>query len=287
MVHSRLRNKVNIKINIMNYVEKVQLMTGLVVWAGALIGYLSASIYYKKINREELIPFLKYLMIAGSMIGTHQIFEFLSLVTGSVIVYKIGLLISLTGMVFYLFSLEKFYNRKLYVRELSIVVAIVAIYLFLKPVEFTVLDFHLEHHSIFLWSLAWFVLFMYWNICILFEQKNVGQYISKSLSWMYLLFSMTISFLIAAAYSIGSHYTNGVNICVTYPSVWCTFGVLQCLVLPFFLYLLPKKMKKIPPKTQLSKRSAGIYLFITIIITILMIVFLISTGCFNVGFILK
>lgn len=271
----------------MNYAEKVQLMIGLVIWVGALIGYLSASIYYKKINREELIPFLKYLMIAGSMIGTHQVFEFLSLVTESAIVYKIGLLISLTGMIFYLVSLEKFYNRDLHVKKLSIAVIIVAIYLFLKPVEFTIFDFHLEHHSIFLWSLVWFVLFVYWNICILFEQKNVGQYISKSLAWMYMLFSMTISFLVAAGYSIASHYNYGVDICITYPSVWCTFGVLQCLVLPFFLYLLPKKMKKLPPKTQLSKKSLGTYFFIAGVITVFMIAFLVSTGCFNVGFILK
>ncbi len=246
----------------MNYVEKVQLITGLIIWAGALIGYLGASIYYKKINIKELITFLKYFMIAGFLIGAHQVFEFLSLYTGSEIIYKIGLLISLSGMIFYLVSLEKLYNRNLYVKSLSIFVGIVALYLFLKPVEFSTLNFHLEHHSIFLWSLIWFILFMYWSVCILFEQKTVKQYISKSLAWMYMLFSMMVSFLLSVGYSLWDHYNGATNICVTYPSVWCTFGVSQVLVLPFFLYLLPKKNEKFTTKNTTPKKvfnSLSIY----------------------------
>lgn len=257
------------------------------IWIGALIGYLSASIYYKKLGRRDLLPFLIYLMIAGSMIGTHQVFEFLSLYTGNAIIYKIGLIISLLGMIFYLVSLEKLYNRDLYVRYISIIVGVVALYLFFKPVEFTTLKFHLEHHSIFLWSLFWFILFIYWSVCILFEQKNVKQYISKSMAWMYMLFSMMVSFLIAIGYSLWNYYGSATNICVTYPSIWCTFGVLQVLVLPFFLYFLPKKMKRLPPKTQLPKESFMLYLSIILVIVILTIAFLVSTGCFNLAFILQ
>ncbi len=271
----------------MNYAEKVQLISGLVIWAGALIGYLGASIYYKKINRKDLVPFLRYLMIAGFMIGTHQVFEFLSLYTGNDLIYKIGLLISLSAMIVYLISLEKLYNRNLYAKFFSVFVAFIAIYLFTKPVEFTVVDFHLEHHSIFLWSLIWFVLFMYWNICILFEQKNVKTYISKSLVVMYLLTSMTISFLVSVGYSLWNHYVNDIDICTTYPSVWCTFGVIQVLFLPFFLYILPKRMQKLPPKTNLPKKSLFIYLFIALVITILVIEYLIAIGCFNLEFISK
>ena len=129
----------------MSYAETTQLLTGLVIWTCALIGYLIASIYYKKLNRIDLLPFLKFFMIAGFLIGTHQVFEFLSLYTNSPIIYKIGLLGSISGMVFYLISLEKFYNRDLYVKYVWFVIALVGVYLFLKPGEFNAFTFHLEH----------------------------------------------------------------------------------------------------------------------------------------------
>lgn len=271
----------------MGYAETVQLITGLVIWLASLFGYLGFSLYYKKINRRDLLPFLMFLMIASSCIGTHQVFEFLALRTGSEVIYKIGLMISLSGMVLYLMSLEKFYNRNLYVKPLAALVVIVAIYLSLKPVEFTVLNFHLEHHSIFLWSLMWFVLFIYWNACIVFERKYVSKFIPRSLSVMFLLFSMTISFLASAVYSILDHYKNDADICITYPSVWCTFGVMQVIFLPFFLYFLPHKMKKAPPYVKIQIKNFFIYIFISIAITIILTAYLVSTGCFNVGFMLR
>ncbi len=271
----------------MSYVETVQLVTGLTLLVGALVGYLGFSFYYRMLGRNDLIPFLKYALIAGSCIGSHQVFEFLSLYTGSQIVYKTGLLISLSGMIFFLISLEKLYNRNVYAKFLSSLVGFIAIYLFLKPVEFTTLDFHLEHHSIVFWTVTWFALLMYWNICILFEQKNVKQYIPKSIIWMYILTSMMASFIVAAGYSLGSYYISNTNICTTYPSVWCTFGVIQVILLPFLFYFLPKKVSKLPPKTQLPKKIAGIYFFIAIIITTLVLVYLSTTGCFNMVLILS
>jgi len=257
------------------------------IWLGALVGYLGASLYYKKLNRTELLPFLMYLMIASFMIGTHQVFEFLSLYTSSGVIYKVGLLISLSGIIFYLISVEKLYNRDLYVKYFWFVWVCVGIYLFLKPVTFSAFAFHLEHQSIFFWTLAWFIFFMYWIICIISEQKTVKKFIPKSLMWMYLLFSMTISFLVSVGYSLWNYYSHEVNICVTYPSIWCTFAVLQILVLPFFLYFLPIQMKVMPPKTKLPFKLFGTYLFIVMILAVTVISYLVLTGCFNIKFILQ
>jgi hypothetical protein len=269
----------------MDIAQKTQLLTGFIIWLAAAVGYLGTSIYYKKLNRWDLLSFLKYFMIAGFMIGTHQVFEFLSLYTNNQIIYKIGLLCSISGMVLYLISLEKFYNRNLYAKYFWFVIGGLGFYLFMKPVEFNAFAFHLEHHSIFFWTFVWLIMFLYWNICIILEQKQVSKFIPNLLSWIYLLFSMTISFLVSIGYSLWNYYVSDVNICITYPSIWCTFAVLQILVMPIFLYFLPHKMRRLPPKTRLSKKFLFRYLFVSLVIAIFIITFLIYTGCFDMNFI--
>ncbi len=270
----------------MSYVEKIQLFTGLLILFIASTGYYLAKTYYAKKNRTDLHPFLRIYMLAGLLIGTHQVFEFLSLHYQNQIIYKIGLLISLSGMIFYGVSLEVLYNKNFYFKQLGFIGLLIStIYLFNKKTNFDTLDFHLTHHSIFIWTLIWLFLLIYWNICIVFGRRNIKKYIKKSVILMYPLFTMMISFLVSIAYSIYSYFKQQENICTNFPSVWCTLAFLQIVFIPIFLIQLPKQYAKQPPVNYLSIKNFMQYLLITIVLTLLVLWLLNKNGCFNLKFI--
>ncbi len=262
--------------------EKTQLLTGLIILFVASGGYIGARTYYIKKNRLDLLPFLKYYMLAGFLIGMHQIFEFLSLFFQNSIIYKIGLLISLSGMIIYGISLEKLYNKNFYLQKLGIIgLMISTIYLFSKQVAFTTLNFHLTHHSIFLWTFIWLFLLIYWNICILFGREKI----KLSLAILYPLLTMMLSFFISIGYSLFAYFSTSENICTNFPSVWCTFAVLQIFFIPIFLILLPKMYPRIPSKSKFHTKQFLFYLVFSILVTIFILFLLSKTGCFNLQFI--
>lgn len=271
----------------MTLAEKVQLVTGIIDISAAIVGYFLFSWYYKKINKAFLIPILKFVAIGSACIGGHQVFEYLSLISGSNIIYKIGLIISISGMLFFLISLEKLYNRDFYSRYLKYLIALLALYLFSRPVEFSTLKFHLEHHSVIAWSFLWFVFFVYWLALIVFELRKVVEHISKRVAILYMLCSMTLSFLIAAAYSVWAYSSEGVNICTSYPSVWCTFGVIQMIFSPLFFVILAKDTKSLPRKSKLAIKDFFLYLIIVSMITVATMYLLAMTSCLSWEFIIS
>lgn len=271
----------------MTLAEKVQLITGALDIFAAIFGYFIFSFYFKKKKKDFLIPFLKYLALGSSCIGGHQVFEYFSLITGSQLIYKIGLIISISGMILFLVSLEKLYNKDLYSKNLKWLVVLLAVYLFSRPVEFTTFKFHLEHHSVLAWSFLWFVFFIYWIVCILLEQKKVANYVSMKLAIIYMLSAMTLSFIIAVVYSVISYFSVGVNICTTYPSVWCTFGVIQMIVNPFFLMILAREVDALPPKSKLDIGDAFKYMLIVTIVTMITMWMLAKTSCLSWEFIIN
>ena len=97
----------------MCYSKEVQLVTGSTIIGLSIFYYILYSIKYQAIQKKWLIPFLKNIIIAFILIGSHQLFEFLSLVTDSQIVYKIGLMLSISSMYFFIRSLEVVLNRNL------------------------------------------------------------------------------------------------------------------------------------------------------------------------------
>ncbi len=270
----------------MTYTEKIQLFTGLIILFVASAGYYVAKLYYIKKHRINLQSFLKIYMFAGLLIGTHQVFEFLSLHYQSQIIYKVGLLISLSGMIFYGISLETLYNKNFYFKQLGFAgLFISAVYLFNKDTIFDTLNFHLTHYSIFIWTLIWLFLLIYWNICIVFGKQNLKKYISKSVMMMYPLFTMMISFFISLSYSVYSYFKQQENICTNFPSIWCTLAFLQIIFIPVFLIQLPKQYAKQPPASFLSIKKFGQYLLATLLLTILILWLLNKNGCFNLQFI--
>jgi hypothetical protein len=257
----------------MCYSKEVQLITAILILSFSLFYYFFYKKKYQTTKKAWLIPFLNNIILAFICIGGHQLFEFLSLVTNDQIIYKIGLIISISSMYFLLRSLEVLSNKNIYSKYSLILILFVAIHAFLVPMEFNEVSFHLEHSSAFIWAAMWMLLFIYWIVCALYILSTIKDDKSKKIIVYYLLSVSGTSFIISLIYTIWGYFQYSVNVCTQSPSIWCTFFVIQALVLPFFLstfYLLfkrPIKEKKSSfKKTILFLLISGLVLLLLIII---------------------
>lgn len=269
----------------MCYSKEVQLTTGSIILASTLFFYLRYSKQYQKTGKKWLLPFLTTSLIASALIGGHQLFEFLSLITNNQIVYKTGLLTSLTGMLFYLLALEKLYNRNIYAKYFVIGIAAVALHMFSVPMNFQEHSFYLKHFSVFFWGAYWMIMFFYFHICAFTQRKALGRNISNMTVLLFLLALADISFLLSAAYSVWGYSHWGLDYCTEVASIWCTFSVVQVLTIPLLFSFLPKIAKEKPPKTELSKKTAVKYLFISLLILGLSTVIVPFYKCFTIKYV--
>ena len=269
----------------MCYSKEVQLTTGSVILLFCLYYYIYYSIVYKAAQKKWLLPFLKYLIIAYALIGGHQFFEFLSLTTENQIIYKIGLMLSITGMYFYLRSLEALYNRDFYSRYFIIILAGVAIHMFSVNMEFRATKFYLSHGSVFIWAAIWMIMFAYWHICAFLERKSLKEDISKKIALIYARAVLDISFILGTIYTIWGYSQYNVNVCTDSPSIWCTFAVIQILSMPLLLALLPKILNTQPTKTRLPVKKALFYLIVSIIVIAALFFTLPFFDCLTIKFV--
>jgi len=269
----------------MCYSKEVQLTTGSIIVLLSLYYYIHYSLKYESIQKKWLLPFLKYLVLAYFFIGGHQLFEFLSLSTGNQVIYKTGLMLSMTGMLFFMFSLEKLYNRNFYSKYFIIGIVGVAIHMFSVNMEFKATSFHLSHSSVFIWASYWMLMFIYFHICSFLERKKLKEDISKRVILLYVFAILDISFLISAIYTIWGYYQFNTNVCTDSPSIWCTFYVIQILSLPLFLSLLPKLLNAKPIKSKLSAKKALVYFISAIIILALLVLILPFFDCLTLKYV--
>ncbi len=96
----------------MCYSKEVQLITALIVIFFSIFYYLYYSYKYKNSEKKWIKPFLRVSVMGALCLGLHQFFEFLTLVTNNLLVYKIGLIISICTMYFLLRSLEILTKQK-------------------------------------------------------------------------------------------------------------------------------------------------------------------------------
>ena len=173
--------------NVMCYSKEVQLTTGATIWAFSFFYYIFYSIKYQAIQKKWLLPFLKNVIMVFALIGSHQIFEFLSLVTNNQIIYKIGLVLSISSMYFLIRSLEIILNRNLRSKLSLIIIGAITIHAFLIEMSFEGYSFYLRHNSAFIWASAWMLLFIYFHICALKGRKFLQDDSSKKAIITYLL----------------------------------------------------------------------------------------------------
>ena len=269
----------------MCYSKEVQLITGSIIVLSSIFYYLTYSLKFKQTNKAWLKPFLTNVILIFLCIGLHQLFEFLSLTINNQIIYKVGLIISISSMYFMLRSLEVLANKKIYSQASLILIMLVALHAFLSSMSFEGTSFFVRHHSVFIWATAWMLLFIYWHICALNARKDLKDDDSRKIMLLYLLAVADLSFILSAAYVIIGYFSFGVNVCQDSPSIWCTFFVIQAFFAPVFLSVLPKVFLR-PNKEKEQKISKTIfYILLSILILAILILSLPFFHCLTWKFI--
>lgn len=180
-------------------------------------------------------------------IGLHQFFEFLSIYTGNEIIYKTGLVLSITAMYFNIKASEKLLKKNLGLIYVMILLLGIAIHIYTRTMTFENAHFYVRGFSHFYWGALWILFFLYWNFIHYFATKTeaTGKKLIKNLPYA----ALNISFFMAASYSylfalLKKKSTIGLNPehCLTpflnfeivfdAPSIWCCFATIQ----GYFLY---------------------------------------------------
>jgi len=266
----------------MCYSKEVQLITGLIIIIASLFFYFYYSRKYDKLrNKPWLQPLLKYGIAFALLIGAHQLFEFLALVTENVWIYKIGLTSSIFGMYFIIRSFEVFANKNIHSKVVLGLVALASLHVIISPVEFTSRSFYVRQSSIFVWTAIWTFVYMYFNICALRFRATLKDASSRTMVTKFLLYTAGLSFLLSGVYIIFGFYNFGVNVCQDTPSIWCTFAVIQVLLLPFFLSYLPKRYNRPKKQTTQSMKDTIINFSIALAIVIFLTAITPYFNCFS------
>ena len=256
----------------MCYSKEVQLITSLIIFISIILFYF---IYSKKIKEKWKKSFLNNILLVFAMIGGHQFFEFLSLITNNQIIYKIGLTISIFSMYFLIRSLELLINKQLYSKIVLIIIAIVTLINFLTTIEFTQFLFYLRATNYF-WGFIYLIIFIYWNACALYYQKQLK--LEKKQILSYLILTIDVSFILSIIYLIFGKFFLNANVCSDFPSIWCTFFVIQCLLIPIFLTFVLLKFKR-PKKTKTNIKTIFLLYLLSIIIAIFFSLIFPFTNC--------
>lgn len=269
----------------MCYSKEVQLTTGVTIGLFSFFYYIYYSIKYQAIQKQWLLPFLKNIIFGFACIGGHQLFEYLSLLTNNQIVYKVGLILSISSMYFFIRSLEVILNRNLRSKMALVVIALVAIHAFLVTMSFEPQSFYLKHNSTFIWGSAWMLLFIYFHICALKGRRLLKDEGSKKVILTFLLATLDISFIISTIYVIWGYFKFSVNVCTDSPSIWCTFYVVQIIALPIFLSAVPRILNAPENKTTQTLNQTVLYLIVSIVILGILISTLPFFKCLTLKFV--
>jgi len=250
----------------MCYSATVQLITSAIILICCAFYYYeySKGPHQKKWQK----PFLKLTIIAFICVGLHQFFEFLSLITGSELIYKTGLVISVCSPYFLIRSLEELSNEKFHSQITLGLISLLAIIIFSSPMSFAAKSFHLIHNSAGLWSFAWMLLFIYWNICAIRVYRETDDD-CKGKILLYLFAIANISFILSTLYTLGSYFVYSINVCAEAPSIWCTFFVIQTLFLPIFLNKIGKYHRNTTTRIVSLKTSLFYFLMAALILILL------------------
>lgn len=238
----------------MCYSKEVQLGTALVIFASSAFYYAFFSKKYSYLKGKWLQTFLNNVMLVFFCIGTHQFFEFLSLVTGNQIIYKTGWIFSVSSMYFGIRALEVLSNKDFRSWTAIPAIFVFSALMFFRYMPFEEFSFYLRHYNVGIITTLWVILFVYAHLCAFITWKSLKDKKSKRTLILFMFAIGDISIILALAYYILGSIFFSVSWCYDFPSIWCTFYVIQSLFIPFFLYFLnsiyrrPKKKIVLPWK---------------------------------------
>lgn len=252
----------------MCYSKEVQLATGSTILGFCLFYYIYFSLKYQAQTKKWLLPFLKNVIIAYALVGGHQVFEFLTLITNSQVIYKIGLVISVSSMYFFIRSLEIILNRNLKSGIALCLIGAVAINALFVDMSFAPYKFFIKHNTAWLWAFSWMLLFIYFHICAFAGRKYLKDETSKRAILTYLIATIDLSFILSVIYTYYGYLKFSSSVCTAMPSIWCTFSVVQIFILPIFLSLVPKVLERPEEETIQTIKETIIYLVLAFVIII-------------------
>jgi hypothetical protein len=269
----------------MCYSKEVQLITSLIILGSALFYYLYYSRKFKGSKKTWLLPFLNSSMLVFLCIGLHQFFEFLTLVTDNIIIYKTGLIFSISSVYFLLRSLEVLSNKKLYSRITIIPIVIVSLHILISKMNYAAASFYVRHNSVFFWASAILLFFIYWHVCAFQIYSEIKDNASKKTLLIYLFAITDVSFILSAIYVIFGYFFFSVNVCTDSPSIWCTFLVIQSFLIPILFFNLINAFNRPGKPQKISVKQTIIYLAVSLLILICLILTLPFFKCLTWKFV--
>lgn len=261
----------------MCYSKEVSLIAALIIFA--FCGYAYYKYIYKpnhtkntNPNLKHLKPFFQNVIFGFLCIGGHQLSEFISIATGNEIIYKIGLVISISAMYFFMKSLQELTHYSFYGVFFIPIIILVATHIFLSPVIFQDYKFWVRGNLNLVWSTLWITLFFYWNLCVFYLILKSRKLKKKALEF-YPLETLDISFLLTILYAGILIYidNSNINVIMDTPSIWCTFFVVQVLFLPHLFKNITKhyKVKIKEPVHHVSLKVQIILIILSLLVLVL------------------
>ncbi|MGD9275684.1 MAG: hypothetical protein PVJ67_00765 [Candidatus Pacearchaeota archaeon] len=235
---------------------------------------------YVKPKTKHLNGFFKMALIAAALIAGHQLSEFFSIWLANEFIYKIGLIISFTGMIFFMKSLEELTDYSYRSNYAIIILIILGTYIFITPMSFADFKFWVRGYDHGLWSMAWLSLFVYWNVCTMDSINRKRSEEEKSVLKYYAWGVLNITFLTALFYFLIASIGKALMIFEDLPSIWCTIGVIQLF---FYPYVFNKTKKYHHPSSEKHEVSLERQIFL-IILTILIVAILWNLASFVVPY---
>lgn len=248
----------------MCYSKEVTFTVGVMMVASSAYTWMT---YVRGKSNETLVSAYKNIIFGYLLIALHQFGEALSIATGSQIIYKTGLIASISCMFFYMRSLEKLSHFSFGSNIFALLIAICAIQILSTDMFFENLGFWVrgDESSIYLlWSAMWLALFIYWNSCVMYLRSVTTLNVNRKLLIYYAAFSIDISFILYSLYAYYSLYIQRLsnqgligawdiftsfNVVKDSPSIWCVFSVINAFLIPILFKMMNEKYD---PNTKLD-----------------------------------
>lgn len=237
----------------MCYSKEVSLFAGSFIMVGSgfsWVRYYAAALASRA--KKALAPFERDVLLGIGCVGMHQLFEFWAISTGSILVYKIGLIWSISCMYFLMRSLEDLTHLRFGSRAFLIVIALLSVHIFWKEMSFEGKHFWIRGYSTAVWSAVWMALFFYWNFCVLYLRSVTRSETNKRLLLWYPLCVLNFSFLLSLSYAYASalvqrslaafslfstigmgNVMSSFQLVQDSPSIWCILASTQVILIPF------------------------------------------------------
>lgn len=234
--------------------------------AGGFIAVACATTWWRQVRPhldaagplDPVTDFEREVLRGLGCIGGHQLFEFLAIASGSEAVYKLGLLCSISCMLFLTRALEALSGaaRRVESGVVAAGIAALAVHLASLEMRFENCHFWVRGFSHTTWSVVWLTFFVYWNLRLLDAARRAASPHNARLLRRAPWAVLNASFLLSVLYIYGSvlaaelgraHPTwralartvlLGRDVYGDAPSVWCVFAASQCLLVPPFFAAL-------------------------------------------------